>query len=77
MVKFSKGPAPVRVDLRAFLDERMVKYSAAGRAAGISPGHMTRIMNGERSMTPALARRFGELFGVDPDLFYQGARMSD
>lgn len=49
--------------LREFLDARMARYISVARALGISPTHMTRLLNGESPVTPSMAARLAELFG--------------
>lgn len=55
--------------LRAFLDARMVRYSSVAERLGISTSHLSRVMDGERPLTPELAERLGALFEVPPSTF--------
>ena len=60
-----------KTKLRAFLDDRMVRYTSVARALGISASHLHHLMEGERPLTPDLANRLAELFGVPASTFLQ------
>ncbi len=55
--------------LREFLDERMARYSTVAERLEISTSHLSRIMDGERPLTPELAAKLAELFGVPANTF--------
>lgn len=55
--------------LRRFLDERGIRYRWVAAKLGISPAHMTRLMDGERPLTAVNAQRLAVLFGVEVETF--------
>lgn len=50
--------------LKELVEERGSKRIWVAERLGITPSHLTRILSGERAITPALAQRAGRLFGV-------------
>ena len=55
--------------LREFLDSRMARYSSVAERLGVSTSHLSRVMDGERPLTPDLAERLATLFGVPASTF--------
>lgn len=69
-----KSVITTKTKLRAFLDERGVRYSWVADQLGISRPHFHFVMDGERPMTNEMANRLAELFGVSADIFRQEDR---
>ena len=47
------------------LDQLDISQNQLARLAGISPGHLSLLMNGKRSPAPAVRRRLMKALGVD------------
>ena len=47
------------------LDQLDISQNQLARRAGISPGHLSLLMNGKRSPAPAVRRRLMKALGVD------------
>ena len=47
------------------LDQHDISQNQLARLAGISPGHLSLLMNGKRSPAPAVRRRLMRALGVD------------
>ena len=47
------------------LDRLGISQNQLARLAGISPGHLSLLMNGKRSPAPAVRRRLMKALGVD------------
>ena len=47
------------------LDQLEISQNQLARLAGISPGHLSLLMNGKRSPAPAVRRRLMKALGVD------------
>ena len=47
------------------LDQLDISQNQLARLAGISPGHLSLLMNGKRSPAPAVRRRLMRTLGVD------------
>ena len=47
------------------LDQLGISQNQLARLAGISPGHLSLLMNGKRSPAPAVRRRLMRALGVD------------
>ena len=47
------------------LDHLDISQNQLARLAGISPGHLSLLMNGKRSPAPAVRRRLMKALGVD------------
>lgn len=52
------GPLP----LRRFLDERGIRYSWVAEKLGVSPSHMTQVMDGKRPLPRKHAETLAALF---------------
>lgn len=48
--------------LRVFLDERGIRYVWVAERLGISPSHLTRLMDSDRPLTASMAQRLADLF---------------
>ena len=64
------GPSAPRVWLNPvavweLLDQLEISQNQLARLAGISPGHLSLLMNGKRSPAPAVRRRLMKAQGVD------------
>ena len=64
------GPSAPRVWLNPvavweLLDQLDISQNQLARLAGISPGHLSLLMNGKRSPAPAVRRRLMKALGVD------------
>ena len=64
------GPSPPRVWLNPvavweLLDQLNISQNQLTRLAGISPGHLSLLMNSKRSPAPGVRRRLMEALGVD------------
>ena len=64
------GPSAPRVWLNPvavweLLDQLEISQNQLARLAGISPGHLSLLMNGKRSPAPAVRRRLMKALGVD------------
>ena len=64
------GPLAPRVWLNPvavweLLDRLDISQNRLARLAGISPGHLSLLMNGKRSPAPAVRRRLMQALGVD------------
>lgn len=64
------GPVAPRVWLNPvavweLLDRLDLSQNQLARLAGISPGHLSLLMNGKRSPAPAVRRRLMKALGVD------------
>lgn len=64
------GPVPPRVWLNPvavweLLDQLDISQNQLARLAGISPGHLSLLMNGKRSPAPGVRRRLMKALGVD------------
>ena len=64
------GPSPPRVWLNPvavweLLDQLGISQNQLARLAGISPGHLSLLMNGKRSPAPGVRRRLMKALGVD------------
>lgn len=63
------GPSPPRVWLNPvavweLLDQLNISQNQLARMAGISPGHLSLLMNGKRSPAPGVRRRLMKALGV-------------
>jgi plasmid maintenance system antidote protein VapI len=58
-----------KTKLRAFLDERGIRYVWVADKLGISPPHLHHIMEGARPLTEELANRLADLFDVPASTF--------
>ncbi len=61
---------PARVLLKAaavweLLDQLDLSQNKLARRAGISPSHLSQVMNGKSSPSPRVRRRLMEVLGVD------------
>ena len=64
------GPSAPRVWLNPvavweLLDQLDISQNQLARLAGISPGHLSLLMNGKRSPAPAVRRRLMKALGVE------------
>ena len=64
------GPSAPRVWLNPvavweLLDQLEISQNQLARLAGISPGHLSLLMNGKRSPAPAVRRRLMKALGVN------------
>ena len=64
------GPSAPRVWLNPvavweLLDRLDISQNQLARLAGISPGHLSLLMNGKRSPAPGVRRRLMQALGVD------------
>ncbi|MCY3693064.1 MAG: helix-turn-helix transcriptional regulator [Chloroflexota bacterium] len=64
------GPFPPRVWLNPvavweLLDQLDISQNQLARLAGISPGHLSLLMNGKRSPAPGVRQRLMKALGVD------------
>ena len=64
------GSSPPRVWLNPvavweLLDQLDISQNQLARLAGISPGHLSLLMNGKRSPAPRVRRRLMQALGVD------------
>ena len=64
------GSSPPRVWLNPvavweLLDRLDISQNQLARLAGISPGHLSLLMNGKRSPAPGVRRRLMKALGVD------------
>ena len=64
------GSSPPRVWLNPaavweLLDRLDISQNQLARRAGISPGHLSLLMNGKRSPAPAVRRRLMQALGVE------------
>lgn len=60
-----------RTRLREFLDERGIRYIFVADKLGVTPGHVTRLLDGTRPVTAENAQRLSEVFGVPPTTFLE------
>lgn len=60
--------------LRAFLDARGIRYIWAAERLGITPSHLTRLMDSERPLTAVMADRLAALFDVPASTFLPESR---
>jgi plasmid maintenance system antidote protein VapI len=56
-------------ELREFLDDRGLRYQWVAEKLGVTPSHMTRLMDGQRPITHDLALKLSGLFDVPADTF--------
>jgi plasmid maintenance system antidote protein VapI len=61
--------ATPRERLARLIDEQGRRKGWVARQAGIHPAHLSKVLSGERRITPALARRLAGIFGVPTDTF--------
>ncbi len=62
-----------KANLKAFLDERGVKYSWVATQLGVTPSHFHHVMVGRRELTEANAEKLAVLFGVPASTFTEAA----
>ena len=58
-----------RTRLREFLDERGIRYIWVAEKLEVSPGHMSRLLDGTRPVTEDNAAKLAELFNVPASTF--------
>ena len=68
----SQSTVRMNTALRIFLDERGIRYGWVVEKLDITQSHFSRILAGDRPLTPAMARRLGELFEVPAETFEGG-----
>jgi plasmid maintenance system antidote protein VapI len=61
-----------RQRLHRLIREQGRQKAWVAQQAGIHPTHLSKLLNGERRITPALARRLAGIFDVPPDTFAVG-----
>lgn len=59
--------------LRALIDERGLRYTFVAAQVGITPSHLTRLMDGERPLRHPVALAMAELLGVPVEQLLGGA----
>ena len=69
-----KDVITTKTKLRAFLDERGVRYSWVADRLGVSRPHFHFVMDGARPVTEDMAVRLADLFGVDAATFQEEGR---
>lgn len=57
--------------LREFLDSQGRRYSWVAERIGVTPSHLTRLMDGERPVTTEVAAKLAELFSVPASSFIE------
>ena len=69
--RFSSNVMLNPVAVWRLLDELNMSQNKLARRCGISPGHLSLLMNGKRGPSPKLRRRMQEVLGVNnfDDLF--------
>lgn len=55
--------------LRRFIDARGIRYIWIAEKLGISPSHLTQIMDGKRPLVAAHAATLADLFSVPAETF--------
>lgn len=60
-------------NLRAFLDERGVRYVWVAQKLGVSKAHLWQIMEGQRPITSERAQQLATLFDVPVSTFSEVA----
>lgn len=68
-IKNSLPPIHPGEFLDEILQERCMTRAAFGRAVGVSPMRISRVIRGERPVTAELALRFGKAFGQTPQFW--------
>jgi transcriptional regulator with XRE-family HTH domain len=63
-------------DFQALLEERGISLREVARRAGVSPGHLSNVLHGQRPLTPNVATRLDRELGVG-DLFLSYALLQD
>lgn len=58
-----------KTKLRAYLDERGIRYSFIAGKLGVSNGHLNHVLDGKRPLTPAMAAKLAALYGESPETF--------
>jgi plasmid maintenance system antidote protein VapI len=61
--------ATPRQRLDRLIREQGRQKAWVAQQAGIHPTHLSKLLSGERRITPALARRLAGIFGVPTDTF--------
>ncbi len=61
---------PGRILLEQYLKPMGISQMAMARAIGVNPGTINAIVNGKRSITPAMSMRFGAFFGHYEDFWH-------
>jgi len=56
---------------RLVREKGRTKWSVA-RELGTHPSHLSKLISGERRITPGMAERLGEVFGVPVETFLPG-----
>jgi len=65
-----KPITPGEILLEEYLKPLGLSQNAVGRALGVSPRAINKIVLGHRSITPEMSIRFGKFFGQSPQFWF-------
>lgn len=63
-----------KTKLRAFLDDRGIRYTFVAGKLGVSNGHLNHVLDGARPLTDDLAQKLAVLFDVPASTFLPEAQ---
>lgn len=75
-----EGGRPLQTDerfrqaLAQLLEQEQISLRGLSKRVGISPGHISRVMRGEKPLTPDILKRMSDALGVTPEYFVEGRR---
>lgn len=70
-----QAPPAKRTVLRDIIDEAGLRYDFVARKLDISPSTLTKVLNGDRTLTASLLVSFCELLGVEAKAFFDGREL--
>lgn len=66
-----KPVTPGEILLEEYLVPLSLSQNAMGRAIGVSPRAINKIVLGKRSITPEMSIRLGKFFGQSPEFWFR------
>lgn len=70
-----QAPPTKRTILRELIEERGLKYGFVADKIGVAPATLTKLLNGERTLTASAMLAFEELLGVEAKSFFDGREL--